>query len=229
MDVSDQPLVLYEDNHLLALFKPAGLLVQGDSTGDPTLIGMARAYIGKKYNKPGKVYIGLVHRLDRPVAGVIIFARTSKAAARLCDQIRTHRIKKTYWAVIQGELKPTQGVLSEYIIRHGRRSFMSAPDMSKAQTAILSYRTIESISGFSLLEIDIGTGRHHQIRVQMAGMSHPVVGDKKYGSRIRLQGRNIALLAKRLKFLHPTKSQEIVIESPVPDYWPWPPSKINRV
>lgn len=225
MDGSDQPCILYEDNHLLALFKPSGLLVQGDRTGDPTLLEMAGRYIGRKYNKQGKVYIGLVHRLDRPVAGVVVFARTSKAAARLCYQIRKHSIKKIYWAVIQGELSPSEGKLSEYIIRHGRHSFISTPDMNKAQTAILSYRTIESLFGLSLLEINLGTGRHHQIRVQMASMGHPILGDQKYGSRIRLPGRSIALLAKKLTIIHPTKSEELVIESPLPDDWPWPPQE----
>ena len=141
----EQPQVLYEDNHLLALFKPAGLLVQGDSTGDPTLLEMARKYIAQKYNKPGRVYIGLVHRLDRPVAGVVLFARTSKAAARICTQIREHRIKKTYWAVIHGNLTPPEGEISGYIIRHGRRSFISTPDMRKAQQANLSYRTLKTL------------------------------------------------------------------------------------
>jgi 23S rRNA pseudouridine1911/1915/1917 synthase len=215
--------VLYEDNHLLAVFKPAGLLVQGDSTGDLTMLEMARKYITTKYNKPGRVYIGLIHRLDRPVAGVVLFARTSKAAARLCDQIRERMINKTYWAVIHGKLLPSEGEISGYIIRHGRKSFLSSPDKTNAQIASLSYRTLESLSKFSLVEIKLKTGRHHQIRVQMAGMGHPVLGDRKYGSPYRLPERMIALLAKRLVVIHPTKAEEILIESPTPDTWPWPP------
>jgi 23S rRNA pseudouridine1911/1915/1917 synthase len=215
--------VLYEDNHLLAVFKPAGLLVQGDNTGDLTLLEMAREYIKTKYNKPGRVYIGLIHRLDRPVAGVVLFARTSKAAARLCDQIRERMIKKTYWAVIHGNLLPPEGEISGHIKRHGRKSFLSRPDMINAQIASLSYRTLESLSKFSLLEIKLKTGRHHQIRVQMAGKGHPVLGDRKYGSPSSLPERRIALLAKRLVVIHPIKAEEILIESPTPDNWPWPP------
>lgn len=217
--------VLYEDNHLLAVFKPAGLLVQGDSTGDLTLLEMVRGYIATKYNKPGRVYIGLIHRLDRPVAGVVLFARTSKAAARLCDQIRERMTKKTYWAVIHGKLLPSEGEISGYIIRHGRKSFLSSPDKIKAQIARLSYKTLEDLSKYSLVEIKLGTGRHHQIRVQMAGMGHPVLGDRKYGSAYRLPERSIALLAKRLVVIHPTKTEEIIIESPIPDTWPWPPQQ----
>lgn len=215
--------VLYEDNHLLAVYKPAGLLVQGDNTGDLTLLEMAREYIKKKYNKSGRVYIGLIHRLDRPVAGVVLFARTSKAAARLCDQIRERTIKKTYWAVIHGKLLPSEGEISGHIIRHGKKSFLSRPDMRNAQIAGLSYRTLESLSKLSLVEIELKTGRHHQIRVQMAGMGHPVLGDRKYGSPCCLPERRIALLAKRLLIIHPTKKEAILIESPNPDTWPWPP------
>jgi 23S rRNA pseudouridine1911/1915/1917 synthase len=215
--------VLYEDNHLLAVFKPAGLLVQGDSTGDLTLFEMAREYITTKYNKPGRVYIGLIHRLDRPVAGVVLFARTSKAASRLCDQIRQRMIKKEYWAVVHGRLLPSAGEISGYIIRHGRKSFLSSPDRTGAQIARLSYRTLECLSDYSLLEIKLETGRHHQIRVQMAGIGHPVLGDRKYGSACSLPEKSIALLAKRLAVIHPTKTEEILIESPIPDTWPWPP------
>lgn len=220
---ADRPQVLFEDNHLLALFKPAGLLVQGDRTGDPTLLEMAREYIAEKYHKPGRVYIGLVHRLDRPVAGVVIFARTSKAASRLCIQIREHRMKKTYRAIVHGNLTPPEGEISGHIIRHGTRSFISKPDMSKAQQAHLSYRTLETLSKFSLVEIHLGTGRHHQIRVQMAGMGHPVLGDRKYGSAYSLPRKSIALLAKSLIITHPTRAEEILIESPTPEDWPWPP------
>ena len=217
--------VLYEDNHLLAIFKPAGLLVQGDRTRDPTLLEMARTYVAEKYHKPGRVYIGLVHRLDRPVAGVVLFARTSKAASRLCQQIRERRFKKTYWAVIQGHLQPPEGEITGYIARHGRKSFLSSPSRKNARIASLSYKTIEALPGFSLVEIDLKTGRHHQIRVQLAGRGHPIIGDKKYGSSHPMPGKNIALLAKGLTIRHPTKAEEIQIESPIPENWPWPPSK----
>ncbi|MGA1796229.1 MAG: RluA family pseudouridine synthase [bacterium] len=222
-------LVLYEDNHLLALFKPPGILVQGDRTGDRTLLDMARGYIAEKYNKPGRVYIGLVHRLDRPVAGVVIFARTSKASARLCAQIRERRIEKVYWAVLQGTPSPPAGDLAGHIIRHGRKSFISIKEREKAQEAILTYRTMESLAGFSLVEIILGTGRHHQIRVQMAAAGHPVLGDIKYGSSHPLPERAIALLAKRLVVEHPTRHKRIEIESPVPHNWPWPPGSHIRL
>ncbi len=217
-----QEFVLYEDNHLLVLFKPAGLLTQGDQTGDPTLIELARKYIGEKYNKPGKVYLGLVHRLDRPACGIVAFARTSKAAKRLCESFKSHQIKKIYWAIIQGNLEPPFGELKDYMTRHGRHSFISKPEAPKAQVAVLSYKNIKSFSGLSLLEITLGTGRHHQIRVQLAHRGHPIIGDMKYGSKFKIQGGNIALLAKRLEFVHPTKSDKLIIESPVPHDWPWP-------
>ncbi|MGA1865781.1 MAG: RluA family pseudouridine synthase [bacterium] len=176
-----------------------------------------------KYNKPGRVYMGLIHRLDRPVAGVVLFARTSKAANRLCDQIRERLVKKTYWAVIHGKPLHSEGEISGHIIRHGRKSFLSRPDMRNAQIANLSYRILESLSKLSLVEIELKTGRHHQIRVQMAGMGHPVLGDRKYGSPCCLPDRRIALLAKKLTIIHPTKEKEIRVESPTPDTWPWPP------
>lgn len=229
-DQRDQgPLVLYEDNHLLALFKPPGLLVQGDRTGDRTLLDMARGYIAEKYNKSGRVYIGLVHRLDRPVAGVVVFARTSKASARLCAQIRERRIEKVYWAVVHGTLFPLEGELTGHVIRHGRKSFISVREREKAQEATLTYRSMENLAGFSLVEIMLGTGRHHQIRVQMAAAGHPVLGDIKYGSPQPLPERAIALLAKRLVVEHPTRHERIEIESPLPRNWPWPPGHHIRI
>jgi len=225
----DGPLVLYEDNHLLALFKPPGLLVQGDRTGDRTLLNVAREYIAARYYKPGRVYVGLVHRLDRPAAGVVLFARTSKASARLCTQIRERTIEKVYWAVLHGSLLPPEGDLSGYIIRHGRKSFVSIREKEKAQEATLTYRTIESLAGFSLVEIILGTGRHHQIRVQMAAEGHPVLGDTKYGSPCTLPEHAIALLAKRMVVEHPTRPERIEIESPLPDNWPWPPGSHLRL
>ena len=213
--------VLYEDNHLLGVYKPAGVLVQGDATGDTTLLEMAKSYIAERYAKPGNVYLGLVHRLDRPVAGVVLFARTSKAASRLSKQFRERTVEKVYWAVVEGQPEPPQGALTAYISRDGRQSQVRRTAADGARLAELRYRTLETRGGRSLLEVSLGTGRHHQIRAQLAHHGHPIVGDVKYGASAALPRKRIALLAKRLVVSHPTRDETVKLESPVPDDWPW--------
>lgn len=219
----NQIKILYEDNHLLGVFKPAGMLTQRDRTEDPSLLDWAKEWIRAKYRKPGGVFLGLVHRLDRPVAGAVLFARTSKAAGRLSSQIREHQIKKIYWAVVHGHPRPPKGRSEVYIARSGSRSIITGPGDPSGQLAELTYRVLESRGSYSLLEITLITGRHHQIRCQLAGLGHPILGDRKYGSPQLLPGRHIGLLAKHLMCRHPTKDMDVHIESPTPEEWPWPP------
>jgi 23S rRNA pseudouridine1911/1915/1917 synthase len=216
--------VLYDDNHLLAVYKPAGMLVQGDRTGDRSLLEWARAWIKDQYRKPGNVFLGLVHRLDRPVAGVMLFARTSKAAARLSEQFREHRVRKIYRAVIRGEMEPRSGILKARLSRSGTRTRVTASSDPMGKEAELRYRTIDAQQGLSLLEIDLVTGRHHQIRVQLAALGHPIWGDQKYGFRQVQGGASMALMARTLTVRHPTRPADMTFVSPIPDDWPWPPT-----
>lgn len=216
-------LVLYEDNHLLAVRKPAGLLVQGDSSGRANLLDLAKDYIKAKYNKPGRVFMGLVHRLDRQVAGAVVLARTSKAAGRLSTQFREHQTKKIYWAVVQGCLEPRAGTSLVYLARHGHKSVLALPDNPQAQPAGLTYRTMETGPETSLVEVDLLTGRRHQIRVQLSSLGHPIVGDRQYGSPAEPENDSLGLLARRLTVRHPTTGKKLTFEAPPPADWPWLP------
>jgi 23S rRNA pseudouridine1911/1915/1917 synthase len=213
--------VLYEDNHLLGVYKPGGVLVQGDSTRDETLIDLAKAYLKEKYGKPGNVFLGLVHRLDRPVSGVVLYARTSKAASRLTREFAAREVEKVYFAVVSGEPGREEGDLVAYIERTHRRSRVSGPESERAKEAVLSYRAIARSSGMSLLEIVPKTGRHHQIRIQLAGIGLPVVGDVKYGAPDVLPDKTIALHAGILSVKHPTRDERVRIAAPPPASHPW--------
>lgn len=213
--------ILYEDNHLLGVLKPGGLLTQGDRTGDETAIELARRYIKNTYNKPGNVFVGLVHRIDRPVSGVLLFARTSKAASRLAEEFRARRVEKTYLAVVVGRVEATSGELVGYVERVRTRSRLSKRPSETAKRAQLAYRVLGRRGGFSLLELKPKTGRHHQIRVQLAGMSHPVAGDMKYHAADPLPDKTIALHAARLTVKHPTRDESVVLEAPPPRGAPW--------
>ena len=194
--------ILYMDNHLLALYKPAGLPVQGDASGDISLLDIGKLWLKEKFNKPGNVFLGLVHRLDRPVAGVMLFCRTSKAAGRISEQIRSREIKKTYIAVLEGNLKQEHGILLNNIERiHGKSSRILKKPTKDSSEARLSFRKImktESLSDETLVEIDLETGRHHQIRAQFGYLGHPVKGDLRYGAKNPMPERQIALLAKKI-------------------------------
>ena len=209
--------IIYEDNHILAVFKPAGLLIQGDRSGRPTLFEMARRYLKDKYKKPGNVYLGLVHRLDKVTAGVVIFAKTSKAASRLSCEFREHRIRKVYWAVVEGMI-PESGTLNHILLRDRKRgiSHIVKKMCPGAQRVKLSYRVIKRRRGCSLLEVIPETGRHHQIRVQLGTIGYPVVGDKIYGAKNRLLDGEIGLFARQISFCHPVKKEEITISVPLP-------------
>jgi 23S rRNA pseudouridine1911/1915/1917 synthase len=212
--------VFYEDNHCLAVLKPAGLLTAGDRTGDVSLVDRVRDYLRTKYNKPGKVFVGVVHRLDRPVAGVVLFARTSKAAARLSEQFRAGRVEKVYQALVEGRVAIREGVLVDRLVKNHetnvvRRSGASDP---RGRESRLSFRRLKSEHATTLLEIRPTTGRSHQIRVQLAAAGHPIVGDRKYGSKHPFK-EGIALRAVRLTFEHPTTKLPITVEAPAD--WPW--------
>jgi 23S rRNA pseudouridine1911/1915/1917 synthase len=209
------PEVLYEDNHLLVLRKPAGMLVQGDETGDTSLLDVGRAWVKKRYGKPGDVFLGLVHRLDRPVSGVVTFARTSKAASRLAAQFRNRQVTKVYWALVQGEA-PQSGVLANQLVRRQTRSRVVT---SGGDEARLRFSRLGYAGGVSWLEIHLETGRHHQIRVQLAHVGFPIVGDLKYGASLPYDPRAIALHARTLSLAHPVGGHVMTFEAAVEPLW----------
>ena len=221
MDLS----VIYEDNHLLVVDKPAGLLAQGDHSGDTTLVDVAGAYLKEKFDKPGNVYVGLVHRLDRNVSGVNVLARTSKAAARLSTQFREGTVRKTYLGVVAGVPDPTSGSLTSWLAAGGDHRGVTrtaAAPFSGARESHLRYTVAESRGGYSVVSIEPVTGRRHQIRAQMALLGCPLVGDVKYGSLWRLPDHRLALHASKLEISHPVGGRALEFLSPLPPDWPWP-------
>ena len=213
--------VLYEDNHLIVAIKPAGVLSQSDGSNAPDMLTILKAYIKDKYQKPGEVYLGLVHRLDRPVSGVMVFARTSKAASRLSEQIRTRRVEKIYRCVVNGVLEG-EGRLDNFISKDEASNTVTVSDVEKPgfKASYLDYRALASKDGMTLAEVKLGTGRSHQIRAQMAHAGHPLIGDQKYGIKDN-RTKDIALEAYKLSFEHPVKREFITFEAPVPDTFPW--------
>jgi len=213
--------ILYEDNHLIAVLKPAGVLSQGDETGDATIQDEVKAYIKEKYHKPGEVFLGLVHRLDRPVSGVLLLARTSKAASRLVDQFRRHTTKKTYLALVVTPPPAAEDVLTHHISWNeaSRKAFVRETPEAGSLQAELKYRVLGGRAGAICLEIELLTGRHHQIRAQLAFIGSPILGDVKYGGKFWKEGR-VALHAKQLVISHPTLKTEVCIEAPLPKDWP---------
>lgn len=212
-------IILHEDNHCLALNKPAGLLTMGDHTGEPTLVDVARDYLREKYQKPGNVFVGVVHRLDRPVSGVVLFARTSKGASRLSEQFRTHSIEKKYLALVEGSVTQPRGELRDRLHKNEDRNFVSVVKGDQdGQDCILRYERLDRFGRFSLLQIEPQTGRSHQIRVQLASRGWHIVGDRKYGSTVSAEGF-IALHAQSLGFLHPTTKEPLTVSCREPDAW----------
>lgn len=218
--------VIYEDNHLLAVYKPSGLLVQGDHTGDVCLLDLGKRWLKARYHKPGKVFLGMVHRLDRPVAGVVLFARTSKAANRLSSQFRERTVEKQYLAVVKGKMPDRSGRLVHHIERRERRSRVVPAQTEKSREARLRFTVLDRDDDKSLVRISLETGRRHQIRIQLAHMGHPILGDLRYGARRPLPDRQIALLAHVLAVDHPTLGERMIFTCPIPDRWLWHSSKI---
>ena len=211
--------VLYEDNHIIAVNKTCSEIVQGDKTGDVPLSETVKAYIKEKYNKPGEVFLGVTHRLDRPTSGVVLFARTSKALTRLNDMFKSHeQIRKTYWAIVQGKPKLPEARLENYLIRNEKqnKSYIAKPGAKDAKLAILTYKTLTVGEHYSLLEINLETGRHHQIRCQLAAIGCPVKGDLKYGAKRSNQDGGICLHARQIEFEHPVSHEQINIIAPTP-------------
>lgn len=213
--------VLYEDNHIIAVSKTCHEIVQGDKTGDTPLSETVKAYIKEKYQKPGEVFLGVTHRLDRPTTGVVLFARTSKALARLNAMFQSHeQIQKTYWAIVQtNDLMPIANRLENYLWRNEKqnKSFVVKPGTKDAKRAVLSYRVIAKSDRYSLLEIQLETGRHHQIRCQLAAIGCHIKGDLKYGAKRSNPDGGISLHARKIEFIHPVSKQAIAITAPVPD------------
>jgi 23S rRNA pseudouridine1911/1915/1917 synthase len=214
--------VLYEDNHLLALYKPSGLVVQRDYKNRANLLDLSKMWIKERYCKPGNVFIGMVHRLDGPVAGVLVLARTSKAAARLSAQFREKRVDKRYLAVVEGRPPGDEGLLEHYLERQGRKSRVVDPNTSGGKMARLRFHLLAHSKGRSLLDVALETGRRHQIRTQLAASGCPILGDVRYGAQRPMAYGRIALLSRHLVFDHPTRTVRIHLKCPAPYGWPWP-------
>jgi 23S rRNA pseudouridine1911/1915/1917 synthase len=222
MPVTDKD-VLYEDNHLIAVNKRSGDIVQIDETGDLPLDEQVKQYLAIKYNKPNSAFLGVVHRLDRPVSGVILFAKTSKALERVNAMFKNRELKKTYWAVVRGKPEKASGTLVHWLVKNPQKNVVThySKEVPGSQRAELSYRLIGELNGYYLLEVDPLTGRSHQIRVQLSSMGCPIVGDNKYGYPRGSRKGSICLHARRLQFLHPVKKEPIDIfaKLPVDGFW----------
>ena len=211
--------VIYEDNHLLVVGKPINIPVCEDESKDLDLLSILKNYIKVKYNKPGNVYLGLVHRLDRPVGGVMVFAKTSKAASRLSKQVSNHTLKKTYIAVIEGKIKK-EDTLVDYLYKDNKKNISYVVSKDKGKESILNYKVLNYKDNFSLVEINLKTGRSHQIRVQFSSRGYPLVGDAKYNKNH--DGKtNVALFAKKLEFIHPVTCENLSFELDIPKRYPF--------
>ena len=210
--------VVYEDNHIIVVNKAASEIVQGDKTGDTPLSEIVKQYLKGKYNKPGNVYLGVTHRLDRPTSGLVIFAKTSKALPRLNEMFKSSEVRKTYWAVVKNAPKAEEGELVHYLVRNEKqnKSYAYDKEVPNSKKAILHYKLIGKSQNYYLLEIDLKTGRHHQIRCQLAKMGCPIKGDLKYGSARSNPDGSICLHARYISFVHPVSKQLIELEAPVP-------------
>jgi len=210
--------VVYEDNHIIVVNKTASEIVQGDKTGDTPLSETVKLYLKEKYQKPGNVFIGVTHRLDRPVSGLVVFAKTSKALARLNEMFRNSEVKKTYWAVVKNRPRESEGELVHYLVRNEKqnKSYAYDKEVPNSKKAILHYRLIARSQNYYLLEIDLKTGRHHQIRCQLSNMDCPIKGDLKYGAPRSNPDGGISLLSHRVEFVHPVSKETIRVESPLP-------------
>lgn len=210
--------IVYEDNHIIVADKRPGEIVQGDKSGDIPMSEMIKQYLKDKYNKSGNVFCGVVHRIDRPVGGLVVFAKTSKALTRLNEMLRKGELHKTYWALVEGHLDNDEATLTNYLISDGRTNKTSVvrKHVPDAKESILKYKTIAKGDHYTLLEINLITGRKHQIRAQLAHIGHPIKGDLKYGARRSNPGGGISLLARQISFIHPVSKEQITLEAPLP-------------
>lgn len=210
--------IVYEDNHIIIVNKASGEIVQGDKTGDEPLSETLKGYIKEKYQKPGNVFLGVVHRLDRPVSGLVVFARTGKALSRLNDMFRQGEVHKTYWAVVQNRPPHDSGTLTHWLLRNEKqnKSYAYDHEVPHAKEASLSYRVIGHTDRYHLVEVDLHTGRHHQIRCQLAKIGCPIKGDLKYGAKRGNPDGSISLLARSIRFIHPVSKKDIDAEAPIP-------------
>lgn len=211
--------VLYEDNHIIIVNKSVSEIVQGDKTGDRPLSEIVKDYIKEKYNKPGNVFLGVTHRLDRPTSGIVVFARTSKALPRLNEMFKNKEVSKTYWAVVKNRPKQDEGTLKHYLVRNEKQNKSYAYDVEKpnSKLAILHYKLIAHSDNYNLLEVDLETGRHHQIRCQLSKIGCPIKGDLKYGAERSNPDGGINLHARKISFIHPVSKEKIEVVAPVPE------------
>ena len=211
--------VVYEDNHIVVVNKTSSEIVQGNKTDDTPLSEMVKQYLKEKYNKPGNVFIGVTHRLDRPVSGLVVFAKTSKALPRLNEMFRNGEVKKTYWAIVKECPKETEGELVHYLVRNEKqnKSYAYDKEVKNSKKAVLHYKLIGHSQNYYLLEVDLKTGRHHQIRCQLAKMGCPIKGDLKYGSPRSNPDGSICLHARTVQFVHPVSKEMIRLTAPVPE------------
>ncbi len=215
--------VVYEDNHIIIVDKCSGEIVQGDKTGDKPLSETVKEYIKQKYNKPGNVFLGVVHRLDRPVSGLVVFAKTSKALSRLNDMFRTGDVHKTYWAIVKRRDIATEGTLTDWLTRNERqnKSYAHEREVPGAKKAVLKYKVRAVADNYMLIEVTLLTGRHHQIRCQLSHMGCPIKGDLKYGAPRSNPDGSISLLSRRVEFVHPVSKETIVAYADVPNDRLW--------
>ncbi len=214
---------IYEDNHIIVVEKPVNIASQADDSGDADMLSILKDEIKNRYGKPGNVYLGLVHRLDRPVGGVMVFAKTSKAASRLSDQIRKREFEKRYMAVVHGVPKERKGSLHDFLYKDVRTNIVKVvpPSHKDAKEALLDYQVAEVQGGLSLVHVNLHTGRSHQIRVQLSSAGYPIYGDQKYGADVNKPGQQIALWSSSISFSHPTKKEMMVFNCRPPDEYPW--------
>lgn len=215
--------ILYEDNHLLVVEKPVNIPVQQDQSRDLDLLTLLKKDLKVRYQKPGNVFLALVHRLDRPVGGAMVFAKTSKAASRLADVLRRQKLGRTYVAVVHGKPSQKKQTLKHFLVKNRRKNIVYTTDVhhKKAKKALLTYDVLSSRKQFSLVKVELQTGRPHQIRVQLSAIGHPIFGDQKYGQHINKRGQQIALWSHALQFKHPTKKEIVEITSYPPKQYPW--------
>lgn len=215
--------VLYEDNHIIIVNKESGEIVQGDKTGDVPLSETVKAWIKEKHQKPGNVFLGVVHRLDRPVSGIVVFAKTSKALARLNEMFRVGDVHKTYWAIVKNRPRELEATLTHWIVRNEKqnKSYAHDKEVKNSKKAMLHYKVIGASVKYTLVEVHLMTGRHHQIRCQLSKIGCPIKGDLKYGADRSNPDGSISLLSRRVEFIHPVSKEKIEITAPLPDDVLW--------